>query len=124
MKLIRIGYWIAADAPEWPDPESFVDPTWDSDERDVVATYLKRGFVVRAWMGYSPCRICGAENGCLELTDGTYVWPDGLAHYVEQHLVRLPAEFVHHAVASLDRYNAAQVDDTWWKQQSPTDSRP
>ncbi|MFT5048691.1 MAG: hypothetical protein ACI8QZ_000078 [Chlamydiales bacterium] len=28
------------------------------------------------------------------LTDGEWVWPEGLAHYVEAHHVRLPDEFL------------------------------
>jgi hypothetical protein len=28
------------------------------------------------------------------LTDGLWVWPEGLAHYVEHHDVYLPAEFL------------------------------
>lgn len=28
------------------------------------------------------------------LTDGNWVWPEGLAHYIEAHEVRLPDEFV------------------------------
>jgi hypothetical protein len=33
------------------------------------------------------------------LTDGEWVWPDGLPHYVERHAVRLPDEFVAGAAA-------------------------
>ena len=29
-----------------------------------------------------------------ELTDGTYVWPTGLLHYVDEHAIRLPGLFV------------------------------
>jgi len=28
------------------------------------------------------------------LTDGRWVWPEGLAHYIEVHHVRLPEEYV------------------------------
>jgi hypothetical protein len=41
-------------------------------------------------MGYSWCRFdtCSASRrslGCCNLTDGTFVWPEGLAHYVRDH---------------------------------------
>ena len=39
------------------------------------------------------------DMGCRELSDGTYVWPEGLAHYVEEHNVRLPQQFVDHVLA-------------------------
>ncbi|HEY1188039.1 MAG TPA: hypothetical protein VGE74_10300 [Gemmata sp.] len=32
--------------------------------------------------------------GGRDLTDGVWMWPEGLAHYVECHAVRLPDEFV------------------------------
>ena len=38
--------------------------------------------------------------GRTDLTDGTFVWPDGLAHYVERHDVRLPEQFAAHVCAS------------------------
>ena len=88
MELIRAGYWKSDTDERWPDPRSMVDPKLPEAERDEVVSYLRRGFVVRLWMGYSPCRICGANNGDLDVTDGVYIWPDGLAHYVDAHNVR------------------------------------
>ena len=41
----------------------------------------------------------GYPTGCLELTDGMWSWPEGLAHYVETHGVRLPDEFVAYAAS-------------------------
>jgi hypothetical protein len=32
--------------------------------------------------------------GSWDLTDGEWVWPQGLAHYVQRHWVCLPDEFV------------------------------
>ncbi|MBN8883879.1 MAG: hypothetical protein J0H73_16400 [Salana multivorans] len=92
--LILIGYWAGPGAGDWPGPQCFVDHDWDEEEREQVADYLLRGLVSRAYMGYSPCRICGCDNGALELSDGTYVWPEGLRHYVVEHGVRLPSGFV------------------------------
>lgn len=36
--------------------------------------------------------------GRTDVSDGTFVWPSGLAHYVERHDVRLPPWFVAHAL--------------------------
>jgi hypothetical protein len=41
----------------------------------------------------------GYPTGRLDLSDGVWLWPEGLAHYVEAHGVRLPDEFVAYAVA-------------------------
>ena len=39
------------------------------------------------------------DNGSREFTDGTWLWPEGFSHYVENHQVRPPAEFVAWALA-------------------------
>lgn len=110
-----LGYWRSEMHPEYPDPANWVDSQWDTKERESVAVYLGSGLVAVAFMGYSPCRICGIDNGNLELTDGTYQWPDGLVHYVEEHGVRLPQEFVEHAVRELELLEApGSASDAWW----------
>ena len=114
MSLIRIGYWRADHAPEWPDVADFVDHSWDEDERWTVRAYLTGGTAVRHYMGFSACRICGKKNGTSEFTDGTFIWPEGLAHYVGEHGVRLPARFVDHATAAIERLEAEPVDTSWW----------
>jgi hypothetical protein len=97
MNALRlIGYWRSAREPDWPDPRDFVDTAWDDAERDLVATYLETGRVPAIQLGYSTCRLCDCENGCAELTDGTYLWPEGLSHYLREHAVRLPVEVVGH----------------------------
>jgi hypothetical protein len=115
--LRLIGYWAGPTAPDWPDPRDFVDPTWDRHERDTIADYLRCGFVVRAFGGVSVCRFCGRQNGALELSDGAWYWPDGLVHYVADHEVRLPAEFVEHALEYLDRLGDSDRDIEWWRSQ-------
>ena len=34
--------------------------------------------------------------GSRDFSDGAWIWPEGLHHYVEIHSVRLPAEFINH----------------------------
>lgn len=116
-----IGYWSDASGDaNWPSPTEFVDPSWDPDERDLVEYYLQSGKITRAYMGYSKCRFCGRNNGDLELTDGFYVWPDGLAHYVADHGVRLPRQFVHHVLRMTDLLETAEYDGQWWCGCTPT----
>ena len=114
-ELILIGYWRGEGARGWPDPRKFIDSSWDADDRELVVDYLGRGFVVRACMGYSPCRICGRDNGSLELSDGTYAWPEGLAHYLADHEVRLPEQFVTHAMSMMEEFESAGRDESWWR---------
>lgn len=101
--------------PGWPDVVEFVDPTWDREERKFVVAYLRHGVLGRLYMGHSTCRLCGrTNNGYAEHSDGTFIWPSGLAHYVADHEVRLPSEFVTHAYAMTERLEGPR-DDGWWK---------
>ncbi|MFI5296562.1 MAG: hypothetical protein ACHREM_00570 [Polyangiales bacterium] len=107
MRPIKIGFWIdpAAD-PKWtvplPDPKTMTDASWSSAERAVVVAYLRAHPVVALYMGASTCRICGGLNGSGEQTDGSYLWPTGFVHYLEDHLVRPPADFIDHVLAWSD----------------------
>ncbi len=114
--LSLIGYWRAeADSTsDYPDPHDWVDREWDEDERYATWFYFASGTLFRTYMGYSPCRICGVDNGAAEYTDGTYVWPEGLAHYIYDHAVRLPEDLVRHAKDRLDTLEDSGVASDWW----------
>ena len=64
-----------------------------------IIRYLRNGAEHIQFRGWSYCRIgCWRSIlGTKDLTDGVWVWPEGLAHYVARHGVRLPDEFVAHA---------------------------
>lgn len=112
--LRALGYWkwnpqkdndwvqrIAAGYEHLPDPRDFVDPAWDPKTRAVVVDYLKSGSQLVQWRGWSNCRLCNVGNGSTCLSDGTFVWPEGFAHYVEVHGVRPPEEFARHVTGKL-----------------------
>jgi hypothetical protein len=109
-----IGYWSNGADEGWPNPRDLVDETWDERERDQVASYLEQGFIPWVAAGPSACRLCGAPNGSAELTDGVYLWPEGLAHYVRDHSVRLPDEVVAHIKDRLHGLESLTVDRDWW----------
>jgi hypothetical protein len=126
-----IGYWDGRAAPDgWPDVCGFVAAVDDPVQR-AVAAYLRSGTVVAAAAGVSRCRLCGAVNGSAEQTDGEhFVWPEGLAHYVDEHSVRLPDEVVAVAASgvapSVDpaRFRSDLVSGDviieleWWRRQA------
>lgn len=97
---LRVGYWLDDDAPDLPNPRELIDRTWDDVERRRVVAYISRDVRTPVGEGCSTCRLCGEPNGFVDLTDGTYVWPEGLAHYVADHHVRLPGHFVDHVLAA------------------------
>jgi uncharacterized protein (DUF952 family) len=119
--LRAVGYWKSDHGSDdrFPDPRSLVQPGWHAEEIDRIIAYLKSGRRFEAWLGDSYCRFgCWdgsldfdddeeaawaeavarhgepADMGTSDLYDGEWVWPEGLAHYVERHSVRLPEEFV------------------------------
>lgn len=110
-----IGYWKSDDEPDWPYPGDFVDASWSADERREVARYLSNGTVVVEYRGLSPCRFCGQDNGHREFTDGTYQWPEGLAHYLWVHEVRLPVAVVAHIKSKLVGFEGDGLDREWWR---------
>lgn len=128
--LTLIGYWHSEDEPFWPDPAWFVDDDWATSERGRVLTYLRGGVTPWAAAGPNWCRFRCEDRWCgsVELSDGHYLWPEGLAHYVERHGVRLPHEFVIHALDADLRaaprrmahglgHDDVAVDKSWWMQQ-------
>lgn len=116
--LVLIGYWRGRGAEGWPDPADFVDPDWDEDERDLVADHLSRGFRGPRLHGVFAMSSLRGNNGALELSDGVFVWPDGLRHYVVDHGVRLPQKFVSRVVMSSEAFETAGRDDSWWRAQA------
>jgi hypothetical protein len=104
-ELREVGFWAASPATATdcrPHPSAHVDPVWArSTAAQQLASYLRAGYVESYEMGYSNCRFGGSDGcdcpagpwvdmGCIALTDGEFVWPEGLAHYVECHAVRPP----------------------------------
>lgn len=93
-----IGYWDRQD-----EPIEYVDLSWDSKERRSVTEFLKSGRTIYRWRGSANCRICGERIGSTCMSDGLWVWPEGLAHYVAEHSLRPPQEFVGYVMRTLAR---------------------
>ncbi len=82
-----------------PNPWDYVNNTWDVRERHLVCLYLGNGDTHEGWFGGAKCRFgCKTDLGCRDLTDGTFVWPEGFAHYIEVHGVKPPEAFLRHMV--------------------------
>ncbi len=101
--LPTVGFWFNPNAPNrYPRPERLVG-VWDPAVKQAVVAHLRAGATFMQFAGLSFCRFrCGVDDlalGSQDLTDGTYDWPSGLAHYVEAHDVRLPDDFIAHVLA-------------------------
>jgi hypothetical protein len=98
-RLSAIGYWRVDEAPlSFPHPKELIDPSWTPEERMPVADYLAGGVSLGGYFGFSHCRFADGppdeEMGTDDLTDGTWVWPQALAMYVQRYSVRVPDAFV------------------------------
>lgn len=101
--LKRVGYWSHGELPrrELRDrflihPGKLVDSNWEIERRAQIIHYLRYAPTVWHYRGLSHCRFGCGQNGSGEKSDGEWLWPEGLAHYVEQHHVKLPDDFVAH----------------------------
>jgi hypothetical protein len=122
--LIGVGFWRSIFEPLLPDPAWFVDKEWNVTESQQVIDYLRQGREFRLWMGRSWCRFnCqNTSMGAADLTDGTYCWPEGLAHYLKKHKLRLPEKVVNHILTQdifpFDHARQVEelcpVDKSWW----------
>jgi hypothetical protein len=112
-----VGYWrdhrkTSKSSREYKGLPWPKEAEWDEDEKAAVLEYLWNAEFTGHYKGYSNCRICGARNGYAERGDSKYNFPDGLAHYVEEHNVKLPRSFIEHALKwkkKHDRKNRAKA---------------
>lgn len=101
-KLKPVGYWRDPESGRnYPDPHDLVAPGWLSEEeKSKIIEYLKSAQVCRGTYDSSYCRFEDGppdnEMGSKELSDGVYVWPEGLWIYVAQYDVKLPLDFIEH----------------------------
>lgn len=125
MKTIRlIGYWKSEFEMELPHPINFVDSNWDINEKTEVIQHIKNAhFLPSIAAGYSYCRLCDkTDNGCRAKSDGKYIWPEGFLHYIEEHNVRPPQEFIDNCLknSTIPPVNWEQeikIDNEWWQSQ-------
>mgnify|MGYP001598340626 CR=1 FL=1 len=121
MKPHLIGYWYSSkynDAQKYPDPHLL--ETTESVDNHLVE-YLNYGQACNFYRGSSSCRLCGIRLGSSELSDGEYIWPKGLDHYVSEHKIKLPDYFLEHVSGKsaipeswLDRSKYVIVDESKW----------
>ena len=102
-ELKFIGYWnamhyVSHQSFPLPMPQNYIDPNFS--EKEKIIRHLRNGSDFEFWRGNSFCRF-GCQNvdmGFKDLTDGTYVWPEGYIHYIEKHNVKPPQEFITHVL--------------------------
>jgi hypothetical protein len=94
-----VGYWgsgVGQGLAALSRPEALVRPGWQLQDRERIVAYLAAGIVCAGWCGLAVCRFaeCVRLLGSCDLTDGMWIWPQGLEHYLIVHEVCLPEAFV------------------------------
>lgn len=127
-----IGYWHSFSEPHFPDPAHFIDEPVDNEIKKLTLQYLRSGIKTNAiYLGSSWCRFrCGTPStGSAEYTDGEYVWPEGLLHYVEHHNIRLPQIILDKILSTPTQkivvphdIQLLNINYDWWKNQRGTNT--
>jgi hypothetical protein len=95
------GLWKTSEADSIDVPlfSEVIDAAWNPPDFENILDYLKRCPVALAsGMRSEKCPHCEdhlPEPG-TQRSDGVWVWPSSLAHYVEKHRVRLPDRMIMH----------------------------
>jgi hypothetical protein len=117
-----IGRWIdSLKDIEYPPPHELVGE-YDTTAKRKVVDYLNSGHVLWVYRGFASCLFqCGYSEPYTERTDGKWVWPCDLAHYVDAHSVLVPPDFIADAVASTvlpefdDQWRSEGSDFAYWR---------
>ncbi|MGK0364461.1 MAG: hypothetical protein ACI85O_001518 [Saprospiraceae bacterium] len=90
-----IGYWHSRKRPQLPDPTWFFPTSYEKEEKAQMISYLDSAEVVDGSRNIVSCSLCDDfHQGEIYLTDGEYIFPKLLKHYVEAHNVKLPTLFL------------------------------
>jgi hypothetical protein len=120
-----IGYWNTG-----LNDDQFIAPQEVAEKLapemiEKVVGYLRQGAFYTQYRGLSLCRFvdtCSEQYmGSSEFTDGYWIWPEGLIHYVEMHRILLPKEFLADVLKPTTRKNITPDPDLgfwikWCKQ--------
>lgn len=119
VELPLIGYWSKLNGFDdgFPTPYDFTGD-WPGSDKVKIVNYLTLAPKVMHYDGWSWCRFCNKDNGGVELSDGTFMWPRGYAHYIEKHNVLIPQPVLQHIrdnnylVPNIDYLKMRFVDPT------------
>jgi hypothetical protein len=110
------GYWGGKSIPQsgLPCVDDFADPDWRPRDKKKLLNYLEKAPVLMTSGPSATCLVCGCDvgNNSKNHSDGVWVWPAGLSHYVREHAVVLPQAFVDHIRER--KYSVLSQEDIDW----------
>ena len=95
------GVWRETDADDvaFPVRAELVDTCWKPEDIAQLLGYLNQAPVaITSLLPHGNCTLCGDDTGDPGRwhSDGVWLWPGRLGHFVEKHSIRLPDEMVEH----------------------------
>jgi len=94
------GFWRVNPSSDayLPELSAWIDPTWNPNDKDKILAYLENSpMVVASTSVRTPCLICDeALNSSNFQSDGVWLWPEDLKHYIHMHHVKIPSSFENH----------------------------
>jgi len=113
--------WNSVEISHYIHPHELVSVDTYNNKAKLIA-YLNSGEVFQSWLGDTDCRLgCGEDDlATSDLTDGVWLWPQSLSHYIEAHDVVLPDEFLSHVrknnwtVPYVCLAESTSEDDRFW----------
>ena len=95
--LTVIGMWNSDEINLYIHPQELMSVDSYSNKEKLIA-YLDSGEVFQSWLGDADCQLgCGEDDlATTDLTDGVWLWPQSLSHYIDAHDVVLPDAFLSH----------------------------
>lgn len=67
----------------------------DYHDLDLIINYLENGGKIVTMASKEDCKLCGEVAGSRNyFTDGKWIWPIWIKHYLVQHKLKLPEQFI------------------------------
>ncbi len=65
------------------------------ENKDKILKYLNNGYKVSTLSTMKQCEVCMSSAGPVSyFTDGYWIWPKWLNHYLTEHNIELPEKFL------------------------------
>jgi hypothetical protein len=104
MNTRMIGFWGSpAQTSEGTQEVKKAGGTLTNEEATAVLAFIEASKVSASWRGYAGCRVLGCNDllGTHDMVtpDEGFIFPDKYEHYIIQHGVRPPEDFIQAALA-------------------------
>jgi hypothetical protein len=100
-ELFLVGFWENREKNNgFIHPECLINNNLSESLKYKIISYLRSKNILLPYAGYSYCRFADGPSdelmGCCDITDGFWVWPEGLPVYIEKYNIHLPKDFIDH----------------------------